>query len=422
MIADELIEKVTERLVERMNKANLFVIKKIAKTIKELGTITPSNTHDIISVMDYGGDIDAIMKKLAKMTKLNVKDIYKIFDEVAKNDLHFAKKYYDYKKKKYIPWEENELLRRSVKAIADQTVEKYVNLSNTKGIGYTVKKVVVDRKTGKLKEKLVFKTIDSVYRDLIDEGIVSVSQGKLSFNEAMSKIIKDIGHSGLKSVIYESGRTRRLDSAIRMDLNDGLKQLHNHLQEEFGKEFGADGVEITVHPYPAPDHEEIQGRQFSTVRPSKNELSEYEKLNNDEDCHDYTGRLITADYNGRDRRSISEYNCKHYVFSIVLGVSKPEYTDKQLQDIIDKNEEGFEYNGKHHTMYEGTQMQRKMELEIRKKKDIQIMARESGNEKLESDMQEEVDRLTSDYYNFSKQVGLDTRLERIQVEGWRIKK
>lgn len=422
MIADELIEKVTERLVERMNKANLFVIKKIAKTIKELGTITPSNTHDIISVMDYGGDIDAIMKKLAEMTELNVKDIYKIFDEVAKNDLRFAKKYYDYKKVKYIPWEENELLRRSVKAIADQTVEKYVNLSNTRGIGYTVKKVVRDKATGKLKEKVVFKTIDSLYRDTIDEGIISISQGKLSFDEAMRKIMKDIGRSGLKSVIYESGRTRRLDSAIRMDLNDGLKQLHNQLQEDFGKEFRADGVEITVHPFPAPDHAEIQGRQFSTVKPSNNELSEYEKLNNDEDCHDYTGRLITADYNGRDRRSISEYNCKHYVFSIVLGVSKPEYSDEQLQDILDNNEKGFEYNGKHYTMYEGTQMQRKMETNIRKQKDIQIMARESGDTELEDEAQKQVDVLTNEYFKFSKQVGLQTRLERINVEGWREKK
>ena len=85
---------------------------------------------------------------------------------------------------------------------------------------------------------------------------------------------------------------------------------------------------------------DIQGRQFS--------IEEYEKLENGDIAIDYKGNK----YDGADKRHIGEYNCYHKIFSIVLGVSKPEYTDKQLKEIQEKNEQGFEFEGKHYTNYE----------------------------------------------------------------------
>ena len=422
MIAEEIIEKLEERLVERIRSANLFVIKKIAKKIKQIGMMTPSSANDVLQVMEYGGDLEEIVKELAKETALNVKDIYEIFEEVGKNDQRFAKKYFEYKKKRYIPWEENETLRNEVKAIADITANKYANISNTRGIGYTIKEMVYDKATGQYKEKVVFKKIDELYKKVVDEGIISISEGKTTFDEEIGKLIKQIGRSGLKYIDYESGYSRRLDSALRMNLSDGLGMLHNQLQKKLGKQFGADGVEISVHMHPAPDHEYVQGRQFSISKYDEKgneiEKGEFEKFQDDEDAVSYDGMEFPAEFEGRDRRSISEYNCKHYVFSIALGV-KPEYTNEQLQKIIDDNEKGFEYKGKKYTVYEGTQLQRKIETEIRKEKDIQIMSVESGNKELAIESQERIDKLVSDYYELSNTSGLPTYLDRIKVEGYK---
>ena len=121
----------------------------------------------------------------------------------------------------------------------------------------------------------------------------------------------------------------------------------------FGKEYGADGIEISVHSNPAPDHEDIQGRQFS--------IEEYDKLQAGEIAKDVKGIM----YDGSDKRQIGQYNCYHDIFNIILGVSKPIYTDKQLKEIVQNNQEGFEYEGKHYTNYEGTQLQRRLETEKR---------------------------------------------------------
>ena len=130
-------------------------------------------------------------------------------------------------------------------------------MSRTSAIGYTVKD---------LKGNLVFKDISSTYKDIIDKAILNVGQGKTTYQQEMRNAIKQIGQSGLKTLDYESGRSMRLDSAIRMNTLGGLRKLNNQVQEQFGEEFDSDGVEISVHQYPAVDHENVQRTSIQQQR------------------------------------------------------------------------------------------------------------------------------------------------------------
>jgi hypothetical protein len=230
--------------------------------------------------------------------------------------------------------------------------------------------------------------------------------------------MKDIGGSGLKTIEYQSGRSMRLDSAVRMNLKSRLRELHNENQKLLGAEFDADGYEISVHSNPAPDHQDAQGHQFS--------IAEYDRLQSIGFAKDYKGREInmhpdrkTTISQGLSFRPISEYNCYHYAFSIILGVSEPEYSDKQLKEIIDSNNKGFEFEGKHYTNYEGTQLQRNLERAIREQKDIQILAKTSGNMELVGDAQQRITQLTHKYKELSKISGLPTKAQRLRVSGYK---
>lgn len=429
MLSEEVIERVSERLVNRIEQGNEYVLKKMGESVKKIGTFKNTNVHDLEQVLKYGGDYEKIVRKLSEITKLNVKDIYKIFEEVAKNDYEFAEQFYKYRNKKYIPWDENVVLQKQVNALAEITAKEYVNLSKTSvlGFGFQNEKGIIK-----------YKGLKETYYDLIDEAILNISQGKETFDDVMYKKLKQIGESGIK-VIYpttyevedkETGEiikkhyVRRLDSAVRMNIKDGIRMLHNETQRQFGKEFDSDGVEVTVHLNPAPDHEQVQGKQFSTVAPSENELSEFDKFQNDEDCYSYDGTFFpaTSEETGKDRRSIGEYNCYHYVFSIALGVNDPVYSNKQLQEIIDKNNEGFEFDGKHYTNYEGTQLQRQIELKVREWKEQQILGVSSGNEKLIAQSQEKIRQLTKKYRQLSEASGLQTKMKRMRVSGYKRKK
>lgn len=413
MLSDEVLEKVTDRLVRRIELGNEYVINEIGKSIAQLKTVSPSKVHQLVATLKYGGSYEKIVKKLAEITNLNVQDIYKIFEEVAKNDYVFAQQFYKYRNVDYIPYEEHSALKNVVDAIANITAKEYRNLSKTTVMGYALK-----NDDG----SLIFRNLKQTYYELIDDAVLNVGTGKETFDEAMYRKLKEVGESGLKVVypttyVGKNGKlhyyTKRLDSAVRMNMREGLKQLHNETQQIFGKEFDSDGVEISVHLNPAPDHMFVQGHQFSN--------EEFEKFQTDQDCYSYDGTFYPAvsEETGHDRRAIGEYNCYHYVFSIVLGVSKPEYNNKQLQEIINKNNTGFEFEGKKYTNYEGTQLQRKIELEIRKAKDDQIIGKASKNIPLVTESQQRITQLTNKYRKLNKASGLPDAIARARVVGYK---
>lgn len=401
MLSDEVIEKIVERLVNRIEEVNLYALKKIGGTIKKIGTINPSDVHELVEIMQYGGDYDKIVKKLAEVTELNVKDIYKIFDEVAKTDTQFAEKFYKYRNKKFIPYKDNEVLQRQVRQIAEITADTYRNITRNNVIGF---------KTRDENGKVIHKGLKETYQDVVDRAVMAISQGKDTYQGQVYSIMKELGASGLTTVEYESGRSVRLDSAVRMQLRGAIRDLHTRTQEEIGKDINADGWEISVHGHPAPDHEDVQGRQFS--------IEEFNKFQNDELAVSYDGIEFPAEFNNRDRRAIGQYNCYHYPFSIILGLDKPQYSDEQLKKIKEDNDKGFEFEGRHYTLYEGTQLQREIETEIRRQKDLQILGKTGGNEQLANEAQKKINQLTQKYYELHQASDLPTKLDRLRVEGY----
>lgn len=400
---EKTIELLTERLVNRINKANEFFLIKIGESIKKIRELTPTQAQQLVQILKYGNNYQEIINEISRLTNLNIQDIDAIFNEMAKKDYKFAEQFYKYRGVEYMPYNENKALLRQVSALASITKQEMYNYARTTNLGYSIRD---------LQGNVKFVGLRETYNRVLDEVVLNVGTGVDTFDNAMSKIMKDIGGNGLKTVDYASGRSVRLDSVARMHLKGALRNLHNEVQKQVGEEFDFDGYEISVHSNPAIDHEKVQGRQFS--------IEEYEKLNNGLEAKDYKGNTYTLDHDHKNGfRPISELNCYHYVFSIILGVSKPEYSEEQLQKIIDDNNKGTTIDGEHYTNYEITQLQRKFEKEIRKQKDIQILAKASGNKELVKESQDNITYLTRKYKELSDVSKLPTRMDRLKVSPYR---
>ena len=400
---EETIELLVERLASRINKANEFFLIKIGESVKKIRELTPTQAQQLIQMLKYGGNYEEIVNEILRLTNLNIQDIDAIFNEMAKKDYAFAEQFYKYRGVEYVPYSENKALLRQVSALASITKQEMFNYARATNLGYSIRD---------LQGNIKFVGLKETYDRILDTAVLNVGTGVDTFDNAMSKIMKEVGGSGLKTVDYASGRSIRLDSAARMHLKGALRTLHNEVQKQVGEEFDFDGYEISVHSNPAVDHEKIQGRQFS--------IEEYEKLNNGLEAKDYKGNTYTLDHDHKNGfRPISTMNCYHYVFSIVLGVNKPEYSEEQLQKIIDDNDKGAIIDGKHYTNYEITQLQRSFERKIRKQKDIQILAKASGNKELVKESQDRITQLTNKYKEISKISGLPTRMDRLKVANYR---
>ncbi len=417
---EKTLEILGDRLTKNIDKANEYFLESISKTIKQIRDLTPRQAQRLIQILKYGGTYDDIVNEISRLTKLDKKEINEIFEIYSKNDLDFAKRFYEYRNIPYVPFDENIALKRQTRALANITANAMTNFTRQRALGYVIRDINGVPKFWGLKE---------AYEKVLDEALLNVSQGKDTFNQSMIRILQELGESGIKTLEYESGRTYRLDSMVRMHLKDGLRALHNENQKLFGEEYDADGVEISVHLNPAPDHEDAQGRQFSINQyDDKHNLikeGEFEKLQMFGSAVDYTGKHIDMHLTNSkgesylSHRPISQYNCYHETFSIVLGVSKPRYSDKELKQIKETNEKGFDYNGKHYTMYEGTQLQRAIERKIREQKDVQILARASDNADLINKSQRKITLLTKKYKELNAISGLKYKANRLRVSGYK---
>lgn len=413
------IDKLIQPIVDRQININTFVIKKIAERVKEIGELLPSDVNTLEQLAKTGADVIAINQEIARVAAIQEVEVKQVIRKVAKNVYQAAKPYYDYRQKPFIPFKENEPVQRVVKAIEKQTSGTYKNMAKAQAF------MVRDPKNPKVLKPT---PIARVYQNTVDKAIQTVVSGVQDYQSTMRNTLKEITDSGIKTVSYntESGRiySQRLDSAVRRNLMDGIRAVNQGVQDEVGKQFGADGVEITVHACPAPDHCKVQGHQFS--------MSEYAKIapmstiqqNGSIDNSVYENDAETLfDVQGRAYdvfpRKIGTCNCKHFAYNIIIGKAPPTYSDEQLQQILDENEKGVDVDGKHYTKYQAQQMQRKMETRIRKAKDEQVALNEAGDIDGAIKAQEKVTRYTQEYKDFSDEAGLSMKLDKIRVEGYK---
>ena len=390
MINEELQEKLLSVFDKRFQDYNTKVLEELGNVIKQFKDLTPSQAYELGQQLKYNTTVKDLLNELSKISGLSVKDLKAILEKVAKENIGFADVYYKSRGLETPIYSQNKALQRLVNSVYNITGKEFKNIAKSTGFR------LLDSNGNPL-----LLDINQTYNEVIDRCIVAVSQGKETYQQAMRSTMKQLSSSGVRKIEYESGYSRRLDSSVRMNILDSIRQVSNESQQLFGKEFDSDGIEISTHLNPSPDHSNVQGHQFSN--------KEYEKLQSTGVATDYNGEVI--DIRIKDNfRPISTMNCFHYIFSIVLGVSKPQYSNEELKKIIDDNEKGAELDGKHYTNYELSQIMRKLETKIREQKDLQIMARASDDKDLILQAQTKITQLTNKYKQVVKISGLPNQL------------
>lgn len=398
---EELQEQLVSVFEKRFQDYNTKVLEELGNVIKQFKDLTPSQAYELGQQLKYNTTVKDLLNELSKISGLSVEDLKKVLERVARDNLGFAETYYKARELETPIYSENKALQRLVSSVYKVSSAEFKNIAKTTGFR------LLDKNGNPL-----LLDINQTYNEVIDRCIVAVSQGKETYQQSMRSTLKQLSSSGVRKIEYESGYSRRLDTSIRQNILDSIRQVSNESQQLFGKEFDSDGIEISVHQNPAPDHQMVQGRQFSN--------EEFEKFQNDKRAIDYTGMIFEPEFEGHDRRSISEYNCYHYVFSIVLGVSKPQYNNEKLQEIIDNANKKFNFDGKEYTLYEMTQLQRKIETAIREAKDTQILAKASDDKDLVLQSQTRITQLTTKYKQLCSVSGLPNKLStRASVSGYR---
>lgn len=375
----ETQEEILETMMERFDDVNTLYITKVAEQVKTIGELNAASMHRIEVMATMNENIATINARLADAVQMAKRDLLRLYDR-ALNDMYRSPTFERALQETPLAQVDKERLNNLAQMISRQTAGAMENLSNTTAVSET-------------------------YRKTVDKAILTTTSGMGSYKEAMRDSIRELGQNGMQ-VEYASGYHRRLDSAIRQNIIDGSTQIAQHGSDMMGEALGFDAFELSAHLASAPDHEPVQGRVFLK--------EQYELMQAGEDFEDADGNQYAG-----FRRPIGEWNCKHFAMSFDTQRSIRRYTDAQLAKWAEDNAAGCEIGGKHYTLYEASQLMRRIETQVRREKDAAVAARAAGDKELQEDCQRRINRLMQRYYGVAKTSGFRARPDRTTVQGFK---
>lgn len=381
MLTQNQFETIPEPLVELFSNLNVKYLKLLGKRVAEIGKLDKKALDSIELLNNIGGDITTIKSELAKVLSVSNVQIGVMLNTVLKDVYQDSAPAYKARAIEQKPLKKNTQLQKTLKAVSNITQGSFKNIAKTTAF-------MMENENG---EK-VPTSLSETYRKVTDKAILTASQGFTSYTEEMRNTIRELGSQGIQQVDFASGKHKRLDSAVRQNILEGMRAMQQESEKDIGEQIGSDGWEILVHENSAPDHIDIQGKQYS--------LREFEVLN------------------AGLERPIGTLNCKHGLRPIIMGVSRPLHTNAELQTIKDRNNNVFEYGGKKYTGYQATQVQRRLETMIRHAKDEQIAARAAEDEVLATEAQQKINLYAKRYKHFSEAAGLAVKKDRMSVSGY----
>lgn len=395
MPSEDTRRNIADRMAKRMSDVETLVLRKIGARIKMARELLPSDASAIARIRDIGGDVAEINNYLARQTELNVAELQELYRQAAEENLYFAKRFYEAQDIPFVPYAENRPLQRIVEAQARITGGTFENLSQSTVMN-----------AGGLDRKALFLPIRRAYIKIVDDSIQAVSTGQNDYNKATHRIVSAMARDGLQTVEYATGRKRRLDSAVRQNIIDGVRAVNFGVDQQIGAEIGANGFELSAHMTCAPDHLPMQGRQFSQL--------EFDKLQSEQESQDYQGHTYAA-----IKRPFMMWNCRHFARSCLLGVDNPVWSDEALEQLKEDNETKITINGTEYTPYEASQLMRRVETYIRKAKNEAVAFGAAGDSDGETAARAKATNLISAYEQIAKQANQRMKYARIRVPGYR---
>lgn len=375
MLTTDQIEALGDKARQITDPIVDYLIEDIARRVSEAGQLTSTASYQVWRLQQLGMSQRQLKKELRKRLKVSHRELRKLLTQSAEVGYNF-----DISKHPYVqavPFSKNETIQQIVNAAAQMAQEDLTNITQTIGFVTPNGKAV---------------GLTDAYQQACDFAFAKVATGAQDYNSAIREATANLAKRGIVTIDYESGVHTSLEAAVRRNVMGALGIMQEQISQQNHDDMGCDGWEISAHAASAPDHEPIQGKQYSDEA--------YEKLNNS---------LV---------RRIGTLNCGHAAFPIILGVDSPQYSPEELEKFRQENEKGIDYEGRHYTMYEATQRQRQLERAIRDRKRRILIDETTGDKERLAIDQTKFVRLNDEYARFTKAAGLRSQRERANIAGF----
>ena len=374
MLTPEQKRIIPTELTELYSELTEFILQDIARRIADGAKLTDTAEYQLYRVRSLGLSTKEIAAKVAEINGVAAEVVEDIIRTAAESsDGYDRERLGD--DSDTVPLAENEQLQKLISAQIEETCGKCENLTNTLGFA-----------DHDFMGRVYYLSMTDMYRRELDAAHMKVVTGTTDYMTAIRQAVNKLAASGVRTIDYESGTSRSVEAAVRTALMTSVSHVAHRISEQNGAEFGADGWEMSAHSGARPSHAVYQGRQYTQ--------EEYER---------------------KIKPLLDEPGCRHDVYPIILGISKPVYSEEELKNI---DPPPFTYEGRRYTAYEAQQQMRKMERSMRKQKDRCIVADAAGDTEGFTTASIKLRRQKDIYEDFCKAADSYTQYERTIVGGY----
>lgn len=237
--------------------------------------------------------------------------------------------------------------------------------------------------------------VRSLYTSELNRAFVKMTSGAYSWQQCVKDACRELGKSGLRTVDYDSGVTRQMDTAVFNTLRTASAQLSAQITMHNVETTGTELVEVSSHwgareGTGHANHAGWQGKIYSV----HGSTPEYPNL---EEATGYPS----------DPRGLCGYNCRHTFYPYWEGISEPtDFPPEPAPVTVD---------GREYTYYQATQEQRRREREIRAMKREANALEAAGETDAAKELRAAIYGKTQEYKKFSQDVGIRAKGERLGV-------
>ena len=369
MLTPQQLDHYPDTLVELWARTEQSIIADMARRINGFDLFIPSAQWQLAKVKEMGQMEEYILQELAAQSYRSWDDLKALMTEAGMKTLAFDDHLYQAAGLTPTALKDSPALQAVLLAGLDKTNGLFQNLTNSAAAAGSRQ-----------------------FERALDLAYMQVTTGAFGHTEAVRNAIKQLSRGGLEAVVYDSGRVEHLDVAVRRAVLTGVNQTAAKLQIARADEMGCDLVEVTAHAGARPSHAVWQGGIYS--RSGKSD--QYENF-------EYATGYGTGP-------GLCGWNCRHNFHPYFEGISKPAYTQEELEQFNAKN---YEYNGVKMTEYEATQKQRYIERQIRRWKREEQAMQAAGLSTQEA--KAKVAHWNAIQKDFLKQTGLKRQYDREKV-------
>lgn len=320
MLTEQDFIKIERQAIGIYQDLELQIIEEIATRIANFGYANTVVLNDIKIAKEMGFLYQDTVRLVAEYNNTSFEKINQIFYEAGEKSLKFDDKIYKEAGLNPVPLKSSKSIRQIMEATILKTAGNLQNLCMTTA-----------------------NTTQTQFYNAINRAYMEVSTGVKSYSQAIIDAISNISTQG-GYIVYPSGKRMSIESAVRANIITGVNQTCGKLQETRANEIGWDLMELTAHSGARPEHANWQGKIVSLSGKK--------------------GYLSKKDIGYGEATGFKGINCRHDWYPYSKG-SIRTYTQEQLDKW--KNEKVI-YNGQEYSKYEASQIQRRLERQIRSDK------------------------------------------------------